>query len=317
MLGLPIHLLILVALCIGAAAAAVWSLGSAGREGLKARLDSITKEAAPSAAVSVMTDEGPKTFWERIVFALGRGQASGADTGQRRTLRTTLVHAGFRRPTALAFALGVRVALMIAAPLLLAPIVFAKFGARPALALLFLAIAVGTAYVLPTFLLGGMATRRKQRIDGALSDVLDLLVLCVEAGLGLNAAISRVAEERAGNRDPLGEELGQLANELRLGVPRKDALRSLAARTGSDDLRAVVAHLVQTERLGGNLGPALRAQSDMVRMSRRLRAEETANKMPLKMLLPMVCFMPALFIVIIVPVALRLVAAMSGTNALP
>jgi tight adherence protein C len=251
------------------------------------------------------------------VLALGRGQASGPSTGRRQTLGTTLVHAGFRRPTALAFALGARVALVVVLPAIAAPFLFAAFRDRPALAIIFMALPVGLAYLLPTILLGRMAAARKLRIDSALPDVLDLLVLCIEAGLSLNAGIGRVADERSGKNDPLGQELAHLANELRLGVPRKDAFRSLADRTGSDDLRAVVAHLVQTERLGGNLGPALRAQSEMVRMSRRLRTEEAANKMPLKMLLPLVCFMPALFIVIIVPVALRLVAAVSGTNALP
>jgi len=118
-------------------------------------------------------------------------------------------------------------------------------------------------------------------------------------------------------RDPLGQELAQLAHELRAGVPRKDALQNLAERAGSADLRTVVAQLVHTERLGGNVGPALRAQSETVRTTQKLRAEEIANRMPIKMLLPTVMFMPALFIAIIAPVALRIAAVLSANRTLP
>ena len=177
--------------------------------------------------------------------------------------------------------------------------------------MLMLLVPLAVGYVLPTFVVSSMAKRRVRNIDVALPDVLDLLVLCMEAGLGLNAAIQRVAEERSDKKDALGSELAQLASELRAGVPRKDGLMNMGERAGSEDLRALVAQLVHTERLGGSVGPTLRAQSETVRSQHKLRAEEIANRMPIKMLIPTVLFMPALFIAIIAPVVLRVMAVLS------
>jgi tight adherence protein C len=203
---------------------------------------------------------------------------------------------------------------MFGLPAVLAPLAYAYSGGKMGLVILMMVAPLALGYILPTFVISSMATGRKRRIDSGLPDVLDLLVLCMEAGLGLNAAITRVAEERSDPKDPIGQELSQLASELRAGVPRKDALTNFAERTGSEDLRTVVAQLVHTERLGGNVGPALRLQSESVRTTHKLRAEEIANRMPIKMLLPTVLFMPALFIAIIAPVVIRVLAVMETTK---
>jgi tight adherence protein C len=220
-------------------------------------------------------------------------------------------YAGLRRPSAIHFVLGIRVVLATGLPALAAPMLLAAFRDRMPFVILVLTGLAMLGFLLPIFVVRRIATNRQIRIDGALSDVLDLLVLCVESGLSLNAAIARVAEERSG-RDPLGEEMAQLANELQVGVPRRDALRNLSERVSSSDLRTVVAHVIQTDRLGGNVGPALRAQSEAVRAGRKLRAEEIANRLPIKMLIPTVLFMPALMIVVFVPVALQAIAALRG-----
>lgn len=314
---MPLPLLILIALTIAAIAAALYSFLFSGRDAVEARLRSISTEARPAAQVSVMHDDAPKGWWERLLIRLGTSNASTAKKGKassRDKLRTTLRHAGFRKPSAEPIALGLRFMLMLGFPALVAPLAFAVSRGTPGLALVMLVVPLAVGFVLPTFVISSIAKRRVRSIDVALPDVLDLLVLCMEAGLGLNAAIQRVAEERADKKDPLGRELEQLASELRAGVSRKDGLMNLGERAGSEDLRSLVAQLVHTERLGGSVGPTLRLQSESVRSQHKLRAEEIANRMPIKMLIPTVLFMPALFIAIIAPVVLRVMAVLSTTK---
>jgi tight adherence protein C len=312
--GIPLPLIALIALTVVAVLGLLWSLLGSSQGSVKARLASITTEARPTAQVSVIQDDAPKSVWERLFISLGTNRAKQQSAATRETLRTTMRHAGFRRPSAVPIALGVRFLLMFGLPALLAPLAYAYSGGKIGLVILMLVGPLALGYILPTFVVASMATNRKRRIDSGLPDVLDLLVLCMEAGLGLNAAITRVAEERSDPKDPIGQELSQLASELRAGVPRKDALTNFAERTGSEDLRTVVAQLVHTERLGGNVGPALRLQSESVRTTHKLRAEEIANRMPIKMLLPTVLFMPALFIAIIAPVVIRVLAVMETTK---
>jgi tight adherence protein C len=186
---------------------------------------------------------------------------------------------------------------------------FSMLPSDPMTALVVLAGPAAAGYALPGVVIGRMVARRHVKITAALPDVLDLLVLCMEAGLGLNAAITRVAEERADGRDPLGEEFAQLANELRVGVSRKDALTNLATRVGSKDVRTVVAQLIHTERLGGNVGPALRSQAETVRATRKMRIEEIANRAPVKMLFPTMIFVMPLFIFIFAPLVIEVMAS--------
>ena len=309
----PIEIFALIALTIAALATTVWSFLSSRRTVVQTRLAAITGAVGDKPTVSVIADDKPVHFWERVLIALGRRQAGSEAKdakSKRSSLRATLRYAGFRGANTVYIVLGTRILLMLAMGAVVAPVLLA--GNRKPSAVFFALLLVILGYILPTFVVQRMAAQRKTRITAGLPDVLDLLVLCVESGLGLNAAIARVAEDRAGTKDPLGIELDQLANELRVGVPRRDALRNFADRTGTEDVRALVAHLVQTERLGGNLGPALRAQSETARATRKLRAEEIANRMPVKMLLPTVLFMPALFLVIFVPVALQAMEVLRG-----
>jgi tight adherence protein C len=312
---MPLPLLILIALTFAAIAGALWSFFFSGREAVDARLRAISTEARPAAHVSVMHDDAPKGRWEQFLIRLGTSKPSAqGKAASRKQLRTTLRYAGFRRPSAEPIATGIRLVLMIGLPALMAPLVFAYSRGKPGAALLLLIIPLAIGHILPSFLIASMAKRRIRNINASLPDVLDLLVLCMEAGLGLNAAIQRVAEERADKKDPLGSELEQLASELRAGVSRKDGLTNMGERAGSEDLRALVAQIVHTERLGGSIGPTLRLQSESVRSAQKLRAEEIANRMPIKMLIPTVLFMPALFIAIIAPVVLRVVAVLSSTK---
>jgi tight adherence protein C len=151
------------------------------------------------------------------------------------------------------------------------------------------------------------AARRIRRVTNALPDTLDLMTTCLEAGLGLNATIARVGEERASLDDPLGKEFAIVSLELRSGRTREDALRGLGDRNGVEDLKALAGLVIQSDRLGASMAQTLRAHADVLRTKRRQRAEEAARKLPIKMLFPLALFiLPALFVVIGGPAILRI-----------
>ncbi len=138
-------------------------------------------------------------------------------------------------------------------------------------------------------------------------------MVCVEAGLGLNQAIVRVAEEMRHISVAMAEELAMVNLEIRAGQPRDEALRNLGERTGLEDIRSLVGMLIQTERFGTSIAQALRVHSDTLRVKRRQRAEETAAKMSVKMLFPLVlCIMPALLILVMGPAILQIIRALGS-----
>ncbi|MDP2871767.1 MAG: type II secretion system F family protein [Bacillota bacterium] len=159
-------------------------------------------------------------------------------------------------------------------------------------------------YVLPDLWLGGKVNKRRQAIEHGLPDVLDLLTISVEAGLGFDAAIQKVAEKFKG---PVGEEFQEYIKEVKLGRPRVEALRGLSRRADLEDMKTFVASLIQAEQLGVSLAQVLRIQADQMRYRRRQRAQERAMKMPIKMLFPLVFFiLPTIFIVLFAPLAVHL-----------
>lgn len=170
-----------------------------------------------------------------------------------------------------------------------------------------LALAGVAAYagsMAPAFWLGRLITRRKLEIRRSLPEVIDLLCVSVEAGLGLEGAIQKVAERYTG---PLAQELGYCLNEMNLGKTREEAWRNLAQRANLPDLSIVVSAIVQAERLGASLSTVLRVQAADLRERRRQRAEEQARQVPIKLLFPLVFFIfPALFVVILGPAILQI-----------
>jgi tight adherence protein C len=168
--------------------------------------------------------------------------------------------------------------------------------------------AAALGYLLPSMVVGRMATRRQHRLRLSLPDALDLLVVSVEAGLGLDQAIQRVADELGMVHPELAEELRLVNLELRAGTGRADALRNLANRTQVDDLSSLVTMLVQTDKFGTSVAQSLRVHSDTARTKRRQRAEEAAAKTGAKMVFPLVfCIFPAIWVVTIGPAAIKFV----------
>ncbi len=172
------------------------------------------------------------------------------------------------------------------------------------------AMFIGIGFYLPFFLIRSRVTRRKADIIRSLPDAFDLITTCVEAGLGLDAALARVAEKVEG---PFADELSRVLREVSLGKSRKDALRELGERTGVPDLVSFVTAVIQAEQMGSSIGQVLRVQSDQLRVRRRQRAEEAAYKAPVKMIFPLVLFIfPTLFIVILGPAGITIMQEMGG-----
>jgi len=165
---------------------------------------------------------------------------------------------------------------------------------------------------LPLYLLGRKAKNRRGEIASQLSNVLDLLVVCVEAGLGINEAIKIVGSELERQGQVIGHELAMVSAELNAGTRLGQALRGLAIRTDVEDIKPLAATMLQSEQLGSQMGPALRSMSESLRNSRRIRAEEAAQKTTVKILFPLIFFvLPAMMIVIVGPAMIQIMKAMA------
>ena len=251
------------------------------------------------------SDEMKPRFQRLLGLAKRIGEKVPRSPKEMGSLRLRLVQAGYRRDEALTVFFGIRV--------LFALTLFALFStsiiARPNLTLALGGLGVG--YILPGMILARLAKRRAHRIRLALADMLDLLVVSVEAGLGLDQALSRVGAELQFAYPELSDELKLINLELRAGKPRPEALRNLADRTGVDDLSSLVTMLIQTDKFGTSVAQSLRVYSETLRTKRRQRAEEAAAKTGVKMVFPLVfCIFPAIWVVTIGPAAIRFVTVL-------
>lgn len=236
------------------------------------------------------------------------------DELERSKIMMKLHHAGFRTPTALqAFYLIKTLAILILPLIVLVASTWLPDSGSGDI-MLFAIFAAGLGLFIPNMVLEHLITRRKRAISNGFPDALDLLVVCVESGLGLAAAIQRVADELGVSHPDLGLELATVNSEIRVGVAREQALKNLADRTGLEDIRGLVGLLVQTMRFGTGVADALRVYSEEFRDKRMQKAEEQAAKMGTKLVFPLVLFMfPIFFIVAIGPAVLRIIDAFSMT----
>ena len=230
------------------------------------------------------------------------GRAAPQSSSEMGKLQRKLTMAGYRSHEAVAVFFGIRLGCALTAFALLATPVIVRPN------LLFATVACGFGYLLPSMALGRLAKRRQHRIRLGLADALDLLVVSVEAGLGLDQALQRVGEEIAFAHPDLSDELRLINLELRAGKARSDALRNLGDRTGVDDIISLVAMLVQTDKFGTSVAQSLRVHSDTLRTKRRQRAEEAAAKTGVKMVFPLVfCIFPSVWVVTIGPAVIKFV----------
>ena len=256
--------------------------------------------------LTLTPDEVEKPRYQSLVAMLKRlGERAPKSAKEMGNLRLRLVQAGFRRDEALTIFFGIRVAFALG--------LFALFGTaiivRPNITLALGALGLG--YILPGMALARLAKRRAHRIRLSLADMLDLLVVSVEAGLGLDQALQRVGQELAFAYPELSDELRLINLELRAGKPRSEALRNLADRTGVDDLSSLVTMLIQTDKFGTSVAQSLRVYSDTLRTKRRQRAEEAAAKTGVKMVFPLVlCIFPAIWVITIGPAAIKFITVL-------
>ena len=215
--------------------------------------------------------------------------------------RAWLIQAGYRDPRHLTMYVGSRVLLALIG--LIAVIAATGFDS-----VILMVSVTAFCFFLPRFVLKRMIRDRQRRITLALPDALDLTVICVEAGLGLDQAMMRVGEDLHHAHPDLSNEFHLVNLEMRAGKPRVEALRNLTERTGVDDVRALVGTLVQTDRFGTSVAQALRVHSDSLRTERRQRAEEQAAKTTIKMVIPLVIFvLPSIIFVTLGPAVIQLI----------
>ena len=224
----------------------------------------------------------------------------GWETSQ---LRIHFMNAGYRNETAPMVYFLAKTLLTFALPLMLILyITISGVNLKANLLLLFIVAAAGLGYFLPNVFLERRIAYRKREILDSFPDAMDLIIVCVESGLGLDAALARVSEEMHMISPTLGEELHLINLELRAGSSRERALRNLALRTGVEDIDTLVAMLVQSDRFGTSIAQALRVHAENLRTKRRLRAEEAAAKIALKLLFPLIFFIfPSMLLVLLGP----------------
>lgn len=261
--------------------------------------------AGPVASAVNLDERRPNTdLAQRLASPVSRLLPPSA--AEAKKLQQQLMQAGFRSPGAAVTYRAIQVCTLAGLPALVALV--CALMARPLQsAVLYILFAFVIGFFLPRYALRRMIRSRQQLVRWGLADALDLMVISIEAGLGLNAAMVKVSTELKEVHPDISDEF-ELANlEIRVGRDRDEALRNLAERTGVEDLRSLVAMLIQTDKFGTSIAKAIRAFSDSLRTKRRQRAEQAAQKAAVKLLFPLACFLfPTLFIAILGPAALQL-----------
>jgi len=226
---------------------------------------------------------------------------------ERNKLKTKLANAGFRGESAGSVFLGLKFVGLLAGLFLGAGTILGLAGIDQKTLLWSMAVA-GLAFYLPDLVVWFLVRKRKEAIFLALPDALDLMVVCVEAGLGLDQAMRRVSDEMKKTYRVIAEEFGLANLQLQMGRPRSEVLHELGVRTGVADLRSLSAMLIQADKFGSSIAQALRVQSDSMRTRRRQLAEEKAAKTAVKLIFPLVMFIfPGIFVVLVGPAAITMV----------
>ena len=233
---------------------------------------------------------------------------------QNSSVQIRFLQAGIRSKNAPQYYFAVKTLLSMVLPVLLA--LFLRFiqpHSPVARIMIFVLLTAAAGYYLPEMLLRFITQKRIGRMRDSLPDMIDLMVICTESGMGIDAAIARISHEMAPTNPDLAQEFYLSAIEMRAGATRIEALRNLALRSRLEDLKDLVSMLVQADKFGTSLAEALRVQSDMMRSRRTQRAEELAAKLPVKMLLPLILFIfPTLMLVLLGPAIIQLIQVLSN-----
>lgn len=292
---------VFLALVFGVVALVTWiSIRQLVPTRLEERLEAIAKGAGPAGASA--PPDAILGLAARFMSPLARPSLP-AEQWEKSPLRIRFANAGLRTAPAPMVYFGAKTLLTFLLPGLLLAVLLASGSAVQSRPLMFGALALATiGYYLPNLALAQLIKRRQRELFEAFPDALDLMRVCVQAGLGLDAAIERVGREMALESPALSDEFHLVSLELRAGASRAEALRNLALRVAVPDVDALVAMLVQADRFGTSVSESLRVHSDALRSRRRFIAEEAAAKLPVKLVFPLVlCIFPALLAVLLGP----------------
>lgn len=266
---------------------------------------------APTISVGSLRAEQIESAWLKLVNSIENRGLSLVDTKDA-ALRQRLVAAGWTALHAPRVYTLVRLVMVIGLPIMVF-LFFWLTGSSPGMVKLYftLVLAAAAGLYFPALFIRAKADRRQQALINSFPDALDLMLVCVEAGLGLEAAFSRVGMEMMTSHPLLAEQFGAVVLELRAGRSHEDALRRMADRAGADDIRAFATLLIQSTKLGSSIAQTLRTYSSEMREKRRLRAEEKAHRLPVLISIPLVtCMLPTMIGVLMLPAAIRVVRAL-------
>lgn len=284
------------------------------------RLGKESRSALSEGATAMLEASTAKaSAWARLTERIERGGFSLGDSDPK-ALQARMLAAGYRSPQAPKIFTLVRLLLIVLLPSL---VVLPQLASDKPISLLSLYLqGAGFAVmglILPNLHLTARADRRRQEIVNGFPDCLDLMLVCVEAGMGLEAALDRVAREMTSSHPLVAETLLQTTLELRAGASREEALRAMADRTRVDEIRAFSTLLIQSDKLGSSIATTLRIYASEMREKRRMRAEEKAHRLPVLLSIPLVaCMLPVMIGVLMLPAAVRVIRdvapAMAGSG---
>ena len=304
-----------LAAALAASAVLLLGLGALARLSGTGRVERLRRRVGGDVSLTPAAGEGARHRVAEMMSSLGRALGP-KDAAELSRNRLDLVRAGLRGPNAALFYQGVRASLLLILPSLF---LAARFLIPLKISLTWTLFSALFLAVLgcfgPNYWLSSRINNRKITFTDELPDALDLLVVCVESGMGLDQAIQRVSQELRLSGPTVSQELQQMTLELRAGKQRQEALRGLAQRVGVEDVNSLCTLLIQADIFGISVAKTLRVYSDTLRTRRYQRAEEKAAKLPVKLLIPLIlCILPALFVAIMGPAGLKLVDIFARMN---
>ncbi len=287
------------------------------RAATRARLDEVRGDRVTMANSISLRGESINSGWQKLTDFIEKSGVSLVDT-KGDTLRAKLIAAGYTSPSAPKLFTAIRLMMLVLLPTIAVGLVFLTGSQISVFKLYFLGVGLALfGLYAPNLFISAKADRRREAIINGFPDSLDLMLVCVEAGLGMEAAFDRVGREMLHSHPLVSQMLSVVTLELRAGSTREEALRNMATRTQVTEIRSFSTLLIQSDKLGSSVGETLRVYAGEMREKRRMRAEEKAHRLPVLISIPLVaCMLPVMIGVLMLPAIIRvlreMLPAMSG-----